>query len=73
MNDLSAIAMTISGAVEASGITRTRLYELIGAGALEARKCGRQTLITAESLRRYIAELPPAQIRAPKAATKNAA
>ena len=41
----------------------TRLYELIGAGVLDARKAGSRTLVTAESLDRYIANLPPATIR----------
>jgi hypothetical protein len=41
----------------------TRLYELIGAGKLDARKAGGRTLITGESLRAYAASLPKADIR----------
>ena len=35
-----AIAYTILDATKASGIGRTSLYELIGAGKIEARKAG---------------------------------
>jgi excisionase family DNA binding protein len=57
------LAYTIPAAVKASGIGRTSLYELIGAGKIEARKAGSRTLIPADSLRAYIASLPPAAIR----------
>lgn len=59
----NAIAHTIADAVKVSGIGRTTLYELIGAGKIEARKAGNRTLIPADSLRAYIASLPPADIR----------
>jgi excisionase family DNA binding protein len=57
------IAHSIADAVRVSGIGRTTLYELIGAGKLDARKVGNRTLIPADSLRSYIARLPPADIR----------
>jgi excisionase family DNA binding protein len=57
------IALTIADAAKACGIGRTTLYELIGAKRLDARKCGNRTLITAESLRNYVASLPAADIR----------
>jgi excisionase family DNA binding protein len=57
------ISLTIADAVKSSGIGRTTLYELIGAKKLDARKAGNRTLITAESLRRYVASLPAADIR----------
>jgi excisionase family DNA binding protein len=60
-------AYTIPKASQASGLGRTTLYELIGAGKIEARKAGGRTLVMAASLRDYIASLPPAQIAAPKA------
>jgi hypothetical protein len=62
------LAYTIDGAVKASGLKRTRIYELIGLGQLVAKKAGRCTIITADSLQRYIEDLPAANIRAPKAA-----
>jgi excisionase family DNA binding protein len=57
------LAYTILEAAKASGLGRSTVYELIGAGKLEARKAGNRTLIPAESLRRYIASLPAANIR----------
>jgi excisionase family DNA binding protein len=41
-----------------SGCGRTKLYALIANGQLDARKLGRRTLITDESLRRFLASLP---------------
>lgn len=62
------LAYTIPQACEASGIGRTRLYELISEGMLEARRCGGRTLIPAASLAAYVANLPSAPIRAKEAA-----
>lgn len=45
------------------GLGTTRVYELISAGVLDARKSGSRTLITGESLRAYLASLPKADIR----------
>ncbi len=57
------IAHTIADAAKVSGLGRTTIYELIGAGRIEARKAGNRTLIPAESLRAYIQSLPVADIR----------
>jgi hypothetical protein len=54
---------TIEGAVAFSGYTRSRIYEEIAAGRLEARKAGRQTIILGDSLRAHIRGLPAANIR----------
>jgi hypothetical protein len=48
-----------------TGIHRTVAYELIGLGLLSAMKSGRRTLICARSVERYLAQLPPATIKAP--------
>lgn len=56
------ISYTIKGAVRASGISRSVLYEHIAAGRIIARKAGASTLVDADSLRRFLAQLPPAQI-----------
>jgi hypothetical protein len=45
------------------GISHAHLYRLIGAGKLDARKIGAKTVISAQSIERMIAELPPAQVR----------
>ena len=44
------IALSIPHAVSISGIGRTRLYELIAAGDIDARKFGSKTLVVASSL-----------------------
>jgi hypothetical protein len=56
------ISYTIKGAVRASGISRSALYQHIAAGRIVARKAGTSTLVDAESLRHFLAQLPPAAI-----------
>ena len=60
---LDALAYTVDEACRVSGHGKTMLYGLIAAGKIDARKSGGRTLITAESLRRYVESLPPAEIR----------
>lgn len=62
------LAYSIPDACNALSIGRTRLYALIAEGQLEARQCGGRTLIPAESLRAFVAALPPAPIRKKNAA-----
>ena len=64
--DHEPLAYRIDDAKRATGHGTTKLYELIGAGVLDARKAGGRTLITGESLRRYVANLPKADIRTGK-------
>jgi excisionase family DNA binding protein len=63
MQTADALAHTIADASKVTGIGRTTLYGLIGAGVLDARKAGGRTLILGASLRDYIASLPAADIR----------
>lgn len=49
---------TIDQAQQATGIGRTRIFRLIKDGALDARKFGKSTLITAESLEAFLNGLP---------------
>ena len=44
------------------GIGNTFVYQEISAGHLDARKIGARTLVTAESLARYIESLPRADV-----------
>jgi hypothetical protein len=55
------LAYTIEAARDATGLARSRLFVLIASGELEARKAGRRTLIVGDSLRAYVAKLPPAR------------
>jgi excisionase family DNA binding protein len=54
------LAFSIEQAAKLSGIGRTRLYQEISDGRLEARKAGKRTLITRTALERFIASLPSA-------------
>ncbi|MCC6828596.1 MAG: helix-turn-helix domain-containing protein [Novosphingobium sp.] len=48
------LAYSVQDACRVSSIGKTRLYQLISEGKLEARKIGKRTLIPAASLRRLI-------------------
>ncbi|HUN01158.1 MAG TPA: helix-turn-helix domain-containing protein [Halothiobacillus sp.] len=45
-------------AQEALGIGNTKFYQLIQQGALDVRRIGRATVVTGESLRAFIENLP---------------
>ncbi|MGO9429458.1 helix-turn-helix domain-containing protein [Rhodoblastus sp.] len=49
---------TILDVMQELNCGRTKVYAEIRAGALEARKIGRRTIITNEALKRYVASLP---------------
>jgi hypothetical protein len=52
------LSLNVRQAVEASGLTRSHIYEAMKRGDLTARKAGRRTIILAEDLRRYLESLP---------------
>jgi len=52
------IAVPVPEACRIVGIGRSRLYEEIAAGRIEARKAGKRTLVMVASLRDYVASLP---------------
>jgi hypothetical protein len=54
------ILYTTREARDAIGCGVTRLYEHINAGRLDARRFGRRTFITSESLHAFVASLAPA-------------
>jgi hypothetical protein len=56
-------AYSIPNAARAAGIGITKMYQLVGNGDVESRRLGSRTLVLAESLRTYIVNLPPADIR----------
>ena len=55
---MAALAHSILEVVEATGLSRTSIYEDIRAGLLTARKRGRRTIILDVDLRTYLATLP---------------
>jgi excisionase family DNA binding protein len=54
---IEKIGYSIDEAVEASGIGRTTLYELMGSGEIESVKVGRRRIIPADSIRAYFDSL----------------
>lgn len=48
------LTVRISVATQITGIGRTKLYELIQRGDLQAAKVGRSTLVTMASLRKLV-------------------
>jgi hypothetical protein len=63
MSQTTPLAYTVPEAVKATGLARTRLYELAGQGRITFRRAGRRTVILADDLRTLLASLPPAPIR----------
>ncbi|HEX5185053.1 MAG TPA: helix-turn-helix domain-containing protein [Allosphingosinicella sp.] len=51
---LDPISVRIPEAVRLTGLSRSRLYELIGSGEIEFVKVGASTLVLVESLRAFI-------------------
>ena len=61
------LAYSVNGACKAIGCGRTKLYQLISEGRLEAKKLDNKTIITRASAVRLVDELPDAGIgKAPK-------
>lgn len=56
--------LPIPGAVAYSGSSRTSIYEALKTGKIEAKKCGRRTLVSVASLDQYLASLPAFRARA---------
>ncbi|OJU14798.1 MAG: hypothetical protein BGN95_12125 [Sphingomonas sp. 66-10] len=54
LEGMRPITVRIPGAVKLTGMSRSRLYELIKEGKIEAIKDRGTTLITVESLERFI-------------------
>ena len=54
------LSYTVAEAVAATGLSRSRIYELIKAGDLPDRKVGPRRVIPASALRRLVGEEPVA-------------
>jgi excisionase family DNA binding protein len=61
--NLRKLAFTKQEAAYALGCGITKVDELIGTKQLAAVKSGRRVLITTAEIERYLAELPPADIK----------
>jgi predicted DNA-binding transcriptional regulator AlpA len=51
---IEPISVRIATAVKLTGTSRSVLYELIGAGAIETRKIGQSTFVLYRSLKRLL-------------------
>jgi hypothetical protein len=60
--------VTIEGWRDLTGMSRSGTYRALAAGHLTAIKCGTRTLIDAEAGLAWLASLPAAEFRAPRAA-----
>ncbi|MBO9712508.1 helix-turn-helix domain-containing protein [Sphingomonas sp.] len=57
LGDHERIAVRIPVAAQMIGISRSKFYELLDAGEIEAIKLGRSTLIPVASLKTFVEEL----------------
>ena len=55
------LGISIENAAILTGICRSKIYILINAGKIDAKKCGKSTIILTDSLRRFLADLPSAR------------
>jgi len=51
---MDPLTVTIGGASRATGLGRTKLYELINEGKLKTVKIGRRTLVKTDSIRALV-------------------
>jgi excisionase family DNA binding protein len=63
ISTIQPYTFNVPTAAAAIGISRARLYQLIGAGDLEARKVGSKTVVLRSEIERYVAGLPVAAIK----------
>jgi hypothetical protein len=61
---IEPLLLSIPQTSQAIGRCVATIYELIGSGQLDAKKSDGRTLITMESIKRYVQELPSAKIAA---------
>jgi hypothetical protein len=64
---LEPLALPIPAAVRVSGLSRSAIYREASAGHIRLMKLGRSTLVDMASVRVFLATLPDAQLRMPRA------
>jgi len=60
--EIEPLLVSIPQTCQLIGRCTATVYELIGAKVLDARKSDGRTLVTMDSVKRYVAELPAAKI-----------
>lgn len=53
---MDPVSTTIEGTEKATGLGKTKIYELINEGKLRTVKIGRRTLVTTDSIRALVSE-----------------
>ena len=53
---MDPVTVTVEGALKATGLGKTKLYELIAQGSLSTVKVGRRTLVKTDSIRALVCE-----------------
>lgn len=54
---MAQLSLSIEETITATGIGRTKLYQLIGSGALKAKKIGARTIILKSDLEEFLKNL----------------
>jgi excisionase family DNA binding protein len=55
---IEPLVLGVKDAASFIGLSKSRLYELIGDGTIEARKLGARTVIPTASLKQFVASAP---------------
>jgi hypothetical protein len=61
--EIEPLLVSIPQTSQTIGRCVATVYELIGAGDLDARKSDGRTLVTMDSIKRYVERLPKAEIK----------
>jgi excisionase family DNA binding protein len=69
---MTVLSYTIPSFCTATGLGRSRVYELLATGDLKAIRCGGRTLIAADEAKRFIKSLLPAELELPTSLRKGA-
>jgi hypothetical protein len=64
-DEIEPLTVTIKTVAAITGKSRSKIYERIGRGEYEAVKSDGRTLVIYESIKRRLASLPRAEIKAP--------
>lgn len=72
MAELEPVTATFPTVTRIYGLSRSELYRRLAGGEIRAVKNGKTVLIVVETVRQYLASLPPATYRAPANTTNQA-
>ena len=61
VEQLQPVTITVPTAVAISGLGKSTIWGLLASGTIKSGKAGRRRLVYVDSLREYLAALPPAE------------